>query len=116
MVGKMRNGTTSKTKRTNSHAVGLEEAVQAVVRSCGTDMKGSVQTCNTRSTVHEQTMGGTQVHCTAHLETRTRSRSPVVRQVIIDRDITKNSMQAHQEEEAPYARLEARDVVARLPV
>ena len=39
-----------------------------------------------------------------------------MRQVIIDGGIIKSSMLAHQEEEAPYARLEARDVVARLPV
>jgi hypothetical protein len=59
--------------------------IRMVVSSRAEDISRSLLTCNTRSSVHERTMGVPPVYYTAHSVTRKRSRSPTARQVIINR-------------------------------
>lgn len=79
MVGITRSGMTSKRRRTNSQAVGLQDAQTRVRPSCMCRAQQSweTRTCNTRSNVRAQKVGALQAHYEARSKMKTRSGSPV---------------------------------------
>src|SRR6266850_1824477 len=133
MVGIIRSGTTSKTRRTNNQAVGLQKKRRVrPQRQKASGFVGEEQpklTCNTRSNVRARTAGASQAHYTARSKTKTRSGRPVPRQrqnakgqnrvrIRGDSDDSEDpqTRQTHEEEKRSDARLEARDGDARFPV
>src|ERR1700730_13143404 len=76
MVGIIRSGTTSKTRRTNNQAVGLQKKRRMRPRQQSQWVRGK-RTCNTRSSVRARKAGASQAHYTARSKTKTRSGRPV---------------------------------------